>query len=312
MEFLLSLDGKAYLDQIPQIQSLFTTVFGRNIPADFIRWRYAENPMGLITSLTVQNSDSVEAHYASTPNEFTSSIGTLRGSMVAAVMTNPASRGKGLFQSLGYKHEVQMKELGFDFLYAFPNRNSDPIFIHKLGWQSVYEIPFLSLNIEKKMSQTIETDNDFSRFDYDALTDRKGMLCARRTKKFFRWRYHLNPVNKYTNLVIADQKKLMAYAIVKKYQEKAQLDILDFYLFDENKLALLFNNIISYASQENCKTVSTWCPRHYFAHQYLTKIGFQHQLPITYLTYKPLHKKLNNKYDKFNNWWITMGDSDVF
>lgn len=312
----MPLDRAEYLDQIPQIQKLFSTVFKRSLSSEYIRWRYAENPLQLVTSLTERTNKIVTAHYASTPNEFQFKNQSLKGSMVAAVMTHPDLQGKGYFQTLGYRHETLMKEMNFDFLYAFPNKNSDPIFIHKLGWKSVYEIPFLSLDLKDRTINTtnqIEEDNDFSKFDYDKLSNRNNLLCVNRSTKYLKWRYFQNPLNKYNNLVVSNDSELSAYAIVKKAEIDGykMLDVLDFYIFDSAAKELLLENLVSFAFKNFCTTINLWCPRHFYFHQYLTQHGFQHRLPVTYLTYKSLTSS-TNEFDKFSKWWITMGDSDVF
>lgn len=49
-------------------------------------------------------------------------------------MTHPEHRGKGLFPILAKKTFELAKEEGINFIFGFPNENSYPVFIKKLGW----------------------------------------------------------------------------------------------------------------------------------------------------------------------------------
>ena len=49
-------------------------------------------------------------------------------------MTHPEHQGKGLFSRLALKTQEYCIENGFHLLFAFPNNNSYPGFINRLGW----------------------------------------------------------------------------------------------------------------------------------------------------------------------------------
>ena len=59
-------------------------------------------------------------------------------------MTHSEHTGKGLFTNLALKTQKLCKDKGFDILFAFPNENSLPGFIKKLGWKHFDNItPYL-------------------------------------------------------------------------------------------------------------------------------------------------------------------------
>lgn len=313
------MDKDRYLASIPQIQSLFRTVFQREISAEYLKWRYASNARGVVTVETLERDNEVVAHYASTPVEFQHGSATLRGALVAGVMTHPSLQGQGVFQKLGAMHEEKHREQGFDFLYAFPNRHSDPIFLRKLGWIAVHDIPMMTLSLqqvaqEPKPSPDAVFDDRFDRFENAAFLDRTGLFTQRRSQQFLRWRYSDNPLNTYRNIVIADSSGVQAYGVVKIHvlNGRRYLDVVDFFAFEPVALPSLMCQVIAFARGQDCQGIHAWSPRHHASHQLLLKIGFIPQAPITHMSAKALTTDLEEKIRCFADWWITMGDSDVY
>jgi GNAT superfamily N-acetyltransferase len=69
-------------------------------------------------------------------------------------MTHPNHRGKGLFIALARKTYELAEQEGVKFVFGFPNSNSYPGFVNKLGWQHPYNmiainiiVPSLPLNL---------------------------------------------------------------------------------------------------------------------------------------------------------------------
>ena len=56
------------------------------------------------------------------------------GAQAGDTMTHSAHTGKGLFTRLALETQKLCVDKGFDFLFAFPNDNSLPGFVNKLGW----------------------------------------------------------------------------------------------------------------------------------------------------------------------------------
>ena len=62
--------------------------------------------------------------------------------------------------------------------------------------------------------------------------------------------------------------------------------------------------------QKNVKRINTWINRNSKIHDYLEYFGFNNKSPVTYFSY--LNKNTNQIIDNFNNWNISMIDSDVY
>ena len=56
----------------------------------------------------------------------------------ADTMTHPEHRNKGLFAELALTTFQLCRELNIRFLFGFPNQNSFPGFVNKLGWQVIH------------------------------------------------------------------------------------------------------------------------------------------------------------------------------
>ena len=48
-------------------------------------------------------------------------------------------------------------------------------------------------------------------------------------------------------------------------------------------------------------------------HEVLERIGFVNSTPVTYFIVKKLKKDISSKgWDNFKNWYVQMGDSDLY
>lgn len=54
--------------------------------------------------------------------------------------TSGEHRGRGLFVRLGEMMREQCEAAGISFLFGFPNADSYPVFVHKLGYQTLHEL----------------------------------------------------------------------------------------------------------------------------------------------------------------------------
>lgn len=71
----------------------------------------------------------------------------------------PEFRGKSIYKNIIEAAKVEVKKLGGEFLFGFPNTTSHPIFIHKLGfsdtWLSTCKIMLPNLFTKSKIHQNI-------------------------------------------------------------------------------------------------------------------------------------------------------------
>ncbi|HET7435640.1 MAG TPA: GNAT family N-acetyltransferase [Thermoanaerobaculia bacterium] len=306
-----------YLSREPALQRLFEAAFHRPLAAGVLPWRYAQNPVGDVQVELLEDGGEILAHYGSSGVEFRRGEERLLGGLVGAAMTHPSLQGKGVFQKLGRRHEEAARAAGYDFLFAFPhpNRHTDAIFVWKLGWEAVNDLPtqYFDLQNAQPREVTIEFDDAFSRFNYDEAIDRDGLFAAARTTSYLQWRYRDNPTNHYRNVVMSDADGLRAYAIVKFYAPGgvSYADVVDHYAENEETIPQLFEHVLEFCRAEGCRGVNVWTVRHHPVRHVLARLGFTVQLPVTYVSFRPL-TPAGETLRQFANWWLTMGDSDVY
>ena len=91
------------------------------------------------------------------------------------------------------------------------------------------------------------------------------------------------------------------------------LDIVDFQAFSHDEAEYLLQAVIEIANDHKLSYINCWAPVHHFIHPLCTKYEFRNSTPITYFGGRILDKQLTQKdYLNYSNWYIQMGDSDVY
>ncbi|MDU1905741.1 MAG: GNAT family N-acetyltransferase [Dysgonomonas sp.] len=126
---------------------------------EFIRWQYAQNPLGQMEGFNAWDKDRIVSHFAGLPLEMNLFGKKRKGLLCINVSTNINYRGKKLFTAVGEKTIEYAKENGFDFLMAVPNANSTHAFLKYFGF---YLISPLSVKVG--FGKNIYPDRKFNCF----------------------------------------------------------------------------------------------------------------------------------------------------
>jgi len=105
---------------------------------------------------------------------------------------------------------------------------------------------------------------------------------------------------------------LAGYAVFKRYRNELQVvDVLT--IKDSTVGQQLISQIGRIALQERAEAVSLWLNVTHPLHRTLEKLGFRNGDPVTYFGGLILRPSIfdDRVYD-YRNWYITMGDSDVY
>ena len=107
---------------------------------------------------------------------------------------------------------------------------------------------------------------------------------------------------------------MLGYAVYKIYG--SDIDVVDIVTVREDNIGEeVIISILDMALQQgNIKGINMWFPLHGTLHHCLEKIGFQNNIPVTYFGTRVLddHKQYDVDFTKYSNWYIQMGDSDVY
>ena len=296
------------------LKALFERSFGRDLSLNYLDWRYFNNQENIFISV-LGNSVTLIASYSSAPVTLSQNQKRLSSILSMTTMTSPEARGLGLFATLGEDVYLQAIENGVGFVWGFPNKLIHDPRKRKLAWQDIYEVPTLTLGLAEQ-SESINDDalrvTEDSQYVLDYQPINYGdLIRTERTSEFLRWRYLNHPVNSYNNYVIEKNGKVLSHIVTKKYLES--IDLVDIQVSCEADALALLNFIIQKSIRDKRKTISCWSSVHHFAHGVLERLGFENSVPVTYFGGRELIEGASPiGWRNFSNWYIQMGDSDVY
>lgn len=296
-----------------EILKLFSMSFDKEMPESFWRWRFLDNPLNQVFIYLAWDKRCLAAHYAVSPILVTILGTDYLTSISMTTMTHPEYRGLKLFPQLANQVYTQMTNSGHIMVWGFPNSRSHRIFIRDLKWTDLYEIPVMQLKLGQPQNRClvdIITDDLFE-LDYNENSCLQGLIHAKKDRQYLRWRYTGHPINHYTNLIIARENKVSSFCVVKMYLNS--LDIVDFQAQNELEGMKLLVQAQSFACLNNLQYINCWAPRHHFFHALCEKAGFLNKEPVTYSGFRQLCKTdLKQISNNYSDWYIQMGDSDVY
>jgi hypothetical protein len=300
---------------IGKLEKLFGASYKRRIPIGYLNWRYFDNGQEqLLFALEIPDQDPV-ASYSAFPIDLKCNGKTCRTAMSMTTMTHPHWRGQGLFQKLAAELYLQAEALHIVAVWGFPNASSHPTFNDKLGWSDIYEIPTMTFDMAKSntgklfLSAEVQRDDEFS-LDYpDSPMD--GLIRVHRSKSYLEWRYSRNPINTYRNFVISREGKVSSYVVTKFYGDG--IDLVDIQPANPQEASTLLAHIAKLSLDKGVKQICCWAPTHHNVHGVLERLGFQNSSPITYFGGRELiSSPISPSWSNYKNWYIQMGDSDVY
>lgn len=119
---------------LSELRSLHAAVHGDQ--SGFTERKYATEPMGLgpIGFLARDGRGTVAGYYGVFPVPLSRDGATFLAAQSGDTMTHPEHQGKGLFTRLARATNEAAAHAGIHFIFGFPNYNSYPGFVRKLGW----------------------------------------------------------------------------------------------------------------------------------------------------------------------------------
>lgn len=124
-------------ENLAAMEKLYTAVYNRISPLDFFRKKYNTAFTGVeYTGFIAYNNQQVPvAFYGVIPCFLQVESKEVLAAQSADTMTHPDYRNKGLFVELALLTYQLCRETGIKVVFGFPNQNSFPGFINKLGWE---------------------------------------------------------------------------------------------------------------------------------------------------------------------------------
>jgi hypothetical protein len=301
-----------------KVLELFEKVFHKKMTEQFWNWRFGKNPFGKPFVRLAFIEKNLVANYLLHPVilEINNCKKKCLFSMTTMIDSNYS--GKGIMTKLATEAYDKGKDELYNIVFGFANKNSRHMFTKKLDFKELTVIKELTLeykkkefNVEGKIIKIDKFDEEFD-FFFESQKNNLPKINIPRISSYLNWRFIENPITKYYCYKIEDEKKIVGYFVISKYKNKCQ--IVDF-LVEENEkyFAQIIKSSLEFCKDKKCENISLWINRKLIFFRFLKSVGFYEKSLEIYFCVKTLNNlddKIN--YLKFDNWFITMSDSDVY
>lgn len=298
------------------ILDLFAVSFRRELSRAWWEWRFRNTPPGPGVIVLARENGRLAAHYAVAAIKLSIEGRDVVSGLSGTTMTHPDFRGGGLFPSLARATYAEMVREGMQLVWGFPNSQSHRGFVRDLGWTDIWEIPTFRLRLPLAKPVAAPADVALCTGPLDGFDElwremrTRHRVIAVRDAAAIEWRYRANPSEQYRILQRVVGGTLRGYAVLKRYKD--DLHIVDLLALDDETGVALVHTAISHATAEGATAVSMWLGLHHPLHLELERIGFQNDVPVTYLGARVLDPALTATLGDYRDWYVTMGDSDVY
>lgn len=201
------LDSENLVDLIP----LYREVFGKKTDRAYLEAKYDTSYLGtpLFGHLAYDPGGRPVAFHGAVPFRLELDGLPFIGAQYGDAMTLREAAGQGLFTRLGRLTDERLLDFGIQFIYGFPNQNSEYGYLNKLDWQEVhrmrcYTIPVVTVPLEK-LSRTVSAGPAYQQRIRDRLAGHirpglelpnsvagAGVVCSRRDRAFFSYKSFTN------------------------------------------------------------------------------------------------------------------------
>lgn len=324
---------KLYKDsEFENLMRLYESVFPKYMSKELWEWKNDKNPFGNFYTILMKDHEEIIAAYSVSPKEFYIYGFKFPCVLSLDTMTNHQYQGLGISTLLANLIYEYAKMKGSYFVYGFPNNNSVYMFEKKLGWINFGKKDLLIKDLIQNNKQMKDFQKykivELDKFDDEInsfweLNKKRIPITIKKNKDYLNWRFVDHPFIKYKIFLVYSKKpkQLKAYFILKKYIDNKDVHyvhIIDYLIESNNKRERkeIFSFIDNYSLSEfqnECEKISLWMSEIDLKDLLLNHLDYRVIQMETYFGYKIFRneKKLIN-LKSLANWYITMGNNDVF
>ncbi|WP_405208886.1 hypothetical protein [Aquimarina sp. LLG6339-5] len=294
-------------------------------------WLWINRFIGKDNSIVVivEFQEQVVGHYAIIPGDVVLDDKKYQvGFGIHAVIESEVNNLVSIFEvtNLAYK---KAKELGFKFIYGFPNENYRLIQQKIERWHQIGLFNANEIDINKYLVKS-----DVDKYQVEKLTDSNDSILSlaktfdtkvnSNTKCYFEKsflyyvnRYIKHPHKLYDSFLIKDKEGNSTIIFLKKFKDKKLLKghIIDFIRQEKFSSEKIIDISVHILKQEKVNLLSFWHVdkeiKQIFENRGLEPKGFNTFFGLKFLDkdFKKAHQDLLLDFD---NWTLMMGDSDAF
>ncbi|MCR1949584.1 GNAT family N-acetyltransferase [Clostridium sp. DSM 100503] len=310
LEFVDKEDFNKIVDELKDLNKV---CLNKDLSRDYFLWRYLNNPIDDFILCIARENNKMIASYLVLPINLVVDDEIIKSGISMPILVRPDFRNNGLSCELAIKVYEKLKERDYKLLLGFPNEICHYNLVKKFGFEDIYEIPTLKLEIKDKDIyhinrcdiQKVYIDNEYN-FNYSlVLRNDSNKIKIYKDANYLRWLFRENPMEKYNNYVVSKNKLVLASIVFKKCKNK--IEILELNSIDKEYTKILLCKLFRDSIEEAIENIEICCSIYNKDHRVLEELGFKNDKPITYFTVKRINY-LDNKIDDFKNWFIQMSD----
>jgi GNAT superfamily N-acetyltransferase len=132
----------ASLKETQQLLQLVFEEHADKFSFEYLKWQYAENPVGPIVGFNAYMDDELAAHYVTMPIYMSIEGRKTLGVLSLNTATHPNHRGKRLFSILAEKTYQFAADNGYKFVIGVANANSTHGFLKNLNFKLIGPLTF--------------------------------------------------------------------------------------------------------------------------------------------------------------------------
>ncbi|MHC5064278.1 MAG: hypothetical protein ACYTG5_09920 [Planctomycetota bacterium] len=296
---------------------------------DFWHWQFEQNPNGHRISVAETDDGVIAAHYGGVPLTIASEFGDLVFTHIVDSFALPEHRAglkrPGLFVETAYPWFDLCREKGDALMYGYPVKAAERVGTRYLEYNFLRIVDYLCRDVQ---SGSIEVPADVSieevttpPADADALFARlaaERACLTRRDRAYLQWRYVDIPGDDY-RILLARRSGELAGLMVLRVQHELIPDactIADWVLpsVDAEVTAGLLARATEIARETGRKTLMSVFSPTSPEYEVFRQQGFAVQSSSQYLerrlTQRSYHPQVTADW-LTENWWYTLGDSDL-
>ena len=157
----------------PAITELFLTSFGKPLCSKMWHWAYQENPFGHPLVSMAFYEGKLVGHYAVIPIDLHNEDQVLKGYLSMTTMVSVDFRRHQLFRKLADRVYDRIENRGeASVVFGFPNNQSAPGFIKRLGWkvsENYHVVSLRTTDIEQAQELLSKSTKSAYRLDLESV-----------------------------------------------------------------------------------------------------------------------------------------------
>lgn len=312
------LEVKEYKDgDEEKIIDLFEDIFNQNMSLEYWKWNYDNELFSEKYINLMWDNTTLAGHYAIIPVNMIINKKMVKTGLSMTTMTSSQYKKKGIFKTLASDLYSKINN-EVDLVWGFPNNNSIHGFLKYLNWKQIMDIPMYTCQTYKSNSSNPNIKS-IDKFDekFDSLFEsvkNKYKIIVCRDSKYLNWRYEENPQNKYLYLVYEKDDNYLGYCIYKLYKNengKEQCDIVDMLAINGQIFTEILGYTLNRMADIKVEQANLWMNNSEFL-KCAKRVGFNETDFKTHVACKINCDNLDEDIYNYSNWYLTMGDSDVF